>query len=248
MLNSDAKEVEKCTIVWQGAEEENTMLLGLGVTDFTGHLPFCFSGDEVTQLTNGGVSVEPRHLLFGILVGLEELENRKSTKFWVQDTKKDKLVEILLALQTYFKKDSLEMMIMDVAYIIGEQNGYVMKSTVLKAGLTILPKSSSLRVELIMSSWIQVSQMNDEKILENIVKLLKETDLDYVGKKSSKTKELVCFYGLCALVFLKKSKEEIDDYIQEYIEPNITMNVFFEKINLLLQNPNNYTPKDMRVA
>lgn len=143
---------EKCTVVWQEVSSVDNTLLGVSDINHTGYLPFYLSGNEITKLNNGGVSLEPKHLLFGIFLGLHDLEKRASTNFWIQDTDKKQLLEILSALQKYFEKESLEIMIKDVAYVVGKQNGSAIKNIILNVGLTLVPNSSRIKAELAMNS------------------------------------------------------------------------------------------------
>lgn len=152
MLKNNDKIIKNPALVWLPVESYNKLLLNLRVTDFTGNLPFFISYDEKKQLMEGGIHMEPGHLLFGILIGLDEFDNKQHIKLWMNNTDRDRLVDILYVLQHYFKKESFEILIIDAADLLGDHYGSNYSNVVLKTGLSILPESVSLKTKLMENS------------------------------------------------------------------------------------------------
>lgn len=81
-------------------------------------------------------------------------------------------------------------------------------------------------------------------MLNKIIALIHEMDLSNIH---SDAKEIVCYYGLCALVFLNDNSR-ISEYLLEFVYQNIEMRILKDKIKALLEDPKGFTPIDFKIA
>ena len=155
------------------------------------------------------------------------------------------MLYLLDVLGNGFECEDPEKMILDVAPDLRETNGSDTSRIVLEVGAELIPTSSKIKSDLICDLWAMVSDSEEESsLLEEIVDLVQKTTLNEVN---SYAKELICYYGLCAMVFLDR-EDEIDSYLSEYVFPNISMGKLKTKIRDLLENPKSFRPSELRVT
>ena len=61
-------------------------------------------------------------------------------------------------------------------------------------------------------------------------------------------KEVVCYYGLCAMALVEKDSDEIAAYLNDFVYPNVEMRALKIKIKDLLENPSGYSIKDLEIT
>ncbi|MBV5330261.1 MAG: hypothetical protein JZU65_21965 [Chlorobium sp.] len=237
-------EKERYRIVWQECGANNHAAERFYVPGYKGYLPFLISGDEVEALENKeNVLLQEEHLLKGILYGLYEFDN--NSKFWHQKEDKETLLYLLDELGKGFKFDSPEQMVLDVASTIREKNGNCVSRVVLEVGSNLIPKSSKIKSDLICDLWSVISEHEEDKdLFEEIIRLIEQIDFEGIYPDAI---EIVCYYGLCAMVFLKKD-DDIDGYLEKYIYPHVEMRKLKDKITALMKNPTNFSPLDMKLV
>lgn len=232
---------EKYSTVWQICGNNSQIAERFFVPGYDGYLPFFVWGEDLEALERKEkVELREEHLLKGILYGLYEFD--RNPKPWHRKEDRETLLFLLEVLGNGFKYENLEKMILDIAYSIKEKNGSRASRIVLEVGNDLIPQSSKIKSDLICDLWAVIVVSGKESILfEEIIKLVKNIDLEEIH---SDAKEVVCFYGLCALVFLGKD-EEIISYLEEYVYPNISMDLLKHKIKALLENPTRLSPADL---
>jgi hypothetical protein len=144
-----------------------------------------------------------------------------------------------------FGFDDPEKLILDVAAGMREKNGSEVSRIVLHTGLKLFPFSSKVRSDLICDTWNVLSQYgNDEVLLNDVVDLTSET---YLKDVLPDAKEVICYYGLCALVLNNAEVDEITSYLQEFVYPNVNLSSLKVKIKDLLDNPTAFSARDLKV-
>jgi len=237
-------ENENCTIVWQDCGEDSPWAERFYVPGYEGVLPFFISG-EVDDLSTymKTVGFQEIDLLKGILYGLYEFDYQ--TKPWHQKKNRETLLHLLNYLQQGFGYADREEMILNIANNVRKELGSATSSTILRVGNTLIPQSSKIKSDLVINLWevICKKDKNDE-LFTAVVTLVLQIDFSEIKPFA---KEIVCFYGLCALVFLNDTGS-IENYIQVYITTNVKKAELREAIEGLLKNPENYSPEDLRVV
>ena len=235
---------ERYSTIWQECEENSRIAKRFFVPGYEGCLPFLLWGDDLAALERKEkVELREDHLLKGILYGLYEFDHKPSV--WHKRKDRETLLYLLDVLQKGFKYESLEKMILDVAGDIGEKHGPGANRIVLEVGNDLVPNSSKIKSDLICATWAVIAEREKvTDLFERIIILVKEIDFEHIH---SDAKEVVCFYGLCAMVFLD-NEDGITSYLSEYIYPNVSMNMLKKKMYALLQNPNDFTPEDMQIG
>ena len=235
---------ERYSTVWQECGSNSQIASRFYVPGYTGYLPFFLWGDELAAF-EGKKKVELReeHLLKGILYGLFEFD--RSPKPWHRKEDRETLLHLLDVLGSGFNFKSPEQLILDVAYSIAEKNGSSASRIVLEVGAALVPSSDKIKSDLICSLWAVISE-NESKdsLYEEIIELVKQTKLDEIHPDA---KEVICFYGFCATVFLKR-EDELKDYLMKYIYPNVTLAKLKHSIKALLENPDAFSPAELRMA
>ncbi|MBT7350488.1 hypothetical protein HN803_06945, partial [candidate division WWE3 bacterium] len=159
------------------------------------------------------------------------------------------LLAILDKLQEGYNHKTREIQILNVAYSIKDVNGIYVSLGILRTGMYLLPESSPIKSDYIMSLWEKACENEDnESIYEEILELIPKIDLTAIN---SGAKECVCYYGFCSLFLLKhdtKLNHDTNQYIKQYIDGIITLDEIQSKIDDLLNNPDKeFTPKELRL-
>ena len=236
-------ELEKYSILWQECGKDSHIAKRFFVPEYEGYLPFLVSGDDLEDLEQKrDVELQESHLLFGILYGLYESDHHP--KPWTQKQDRETLLYLLDVLMGGFKFESPEKMILDVASKLRERNGSQVSRVVLEVGKGLMPQSSKIKSDLIIDLWACVDNDRDVFVKE-ILELLDQIDLEDVH---SSARELVCYYGLCATVFLGKEEDGITQYLEKHIYPNVTNDLLKQNIKALLERPEAFTPLDLEVT
>ena len=236
-------ETERYSIIWQECGVNSRTAERFFVPGYEGYLPFFVWGDELDALEKKEkIELREEHLLKGILYGLYEFDQHP--KRWHQKKDRETLLYLLDVLGNGFKFDSPEKMVLDVAYSVREKNGNGASRTILNVGDNLVPKSSRIKSDLICDLWAIISEHGEKSdLFEEITRLVNQIDLAEIN---SDAKEIVCYYGLCAMVFLKK-ENDISNYLQKYTYPNVGMGRLKIKIKALLASPNDLSPADLKI-
>jgi len=235
---------ERYSIVWQECGTNSRYAERFYIPGYEGYLPFFVWGSELDGLENKeNIELREEHLLKGILYGLYEFDHQ--SKPWHQKKDKETLLHLLDVLRNGFKYDNLEKMVLDIAYSIREKNGNVASRIILEVGNNLIPQSSKIKSDLICDLWAVISEQEENNNLFNeIMSLIHEMDFSVIH---SDAKEIICYYGLCALVFMK-DEDGISKYLPEYIYPNIKMKQLKNNIKALLENPINFSPMELKIV
>ena len=239
----DSSDQTGFTLVWQECSKNSSISKRFHVPSFEGHLPFLVYGSDYNALQNKEkFQVTEKNLLLGILYGLYEIE--ESPKPWIDLKNIDTFLHLLDVLGQGFKFTDPEQMILDVASMAREEIGSNVSYKILRTGGNLIPNSSKIKSDLIMDTWIYVSDYdNDYDELEKIVPLIKQLDLQTILPD---VKELICYYGLCSLVLLE-DEAEINAFLEEYVYPNVNHRKLKENIKNLLENPFEFEPADLTI-
>lgn len=237
-------EIERYSIVWQECGTNSRYAERFYVPGYEGYLPFFVCGQELDQIENKqSVELREEHLLKGILYGLHEFDH--NPKPWHQEKDRETLLYLLDVLGNGFKFDNPEKMILDVAQNVREKNGNNASRIILEVGNNLMPQSSKIKSDLVCDLWAVVSEQKDNReLLNEIITLIHKIDLSEIH---SDAKEIVCYYGLCALVFLSDNSG-ISDYLPEFVYPNIEMRQLKNNIKALMKNPQEFTPMDLKIV
>lgn len=235
-------ESERYSIVWKEADEK--LSERFHVPGYRGFLPFFISGKMLDMLEAGdSIELTEWQLLAGILYGLDEFDNH--SKPWHKAEDRDTLTYLLDVMRNGFDFEDSEKMLLDVAYKLRETNGNGASRTVLLTSLGLIPFSSKIRSDLICDSWAVAAEMNDLSILKPIPSLVMEATLTELIHDA---KGVVCYYGLCAMVLLDYEADEIENYLNEFIYPNVELKSLKVKIKDLLGNTTGFTVRDLQVT
>jgi hypothetical protein len=236
--------VERYTILWQECDGKSSIAERFYVPGFIGYLPFFIWGDDLTNLENKqGIQLREEHLLKGILYGLYDSE--KETFPFPPEKDRVTFYYLLEKFQDGFQFESTEQMILNTAGSIREINGNEPSRIVLEVGNEMVPRSSEIKSDLICDLWNVISSQGRCSLLfGEIPKLVYQVNLSTINPSA---KEVICYYGLCALVFLK-DEEGIGKYLPDYIYPNVENRLFKERIKTLLETPDKYDPIDLLIS
>jgi len=231
-------------IVWQKCNPGNHYAKRFFVPKYEGYLPFFLSGNELDDLENKrDVALREKHLLKGIFYGLYDLEH--NPKSWHQEEDKETLIYLIDILRNGFHYDNPETMILDIASSIREENGSLVSRIVLDVGNKLLPRSSKIKSDLICDLWAVVSEKGENKeIFKKIVALIPQINFLEI---QSDAKEVVCYYGLCALFFLD-DKESISKYLPKYVYPNIKIRKLKNNVIAIMKNRKKFSPGELRIT
>jgi len=238
------EETEEYSIIWKECGANSRTAERFFVPGYEGYLPFFVWGDELGKLQKKeNIELREEHLLKGILYGLYEFDHHP--KPWHQKKDKETLLYILDVLRNGFEFDTPEKMVLDVAYNVREINGNGASRIVLEVGDDLIPHSSKIKSDLICDLWAVISEHGKQKeLFEEIMRLVDQIDLSEIHLDA---KEIVCYYGLCAMVFLKM-EDDISNYLQRYIYPNVGMSQLKNKIEALLESPNKFSPTELKIV
>lgn len=237
-------EVQRYGNVWIDCGANNRMAERFYVPGYQGFLPFFLWGDELAAFErNEKVEFREEQLLKGILFGLYEFD--LNPKLWGRKKDRGTLLGLLDVLGNGFGFESPEKMILEVAFSMREKNWYGASRVVLEVGNGLIPESFEIKSDLVGDLWAIAAEFGEEESLfEEILSLVEQTDL---GAINTDAKEIVSYYGLCSLVFLGR-ENDIPAYLAEYIYPNISMSKLKLNITALLENPDGYSPAELKVV
>lgn len=237
-------QTERYSIVWQECGTNSRHAVRFYVPGYEGYLPFFVWGQELERLENKqSVELREEHLLKGILYGLYEFDH--NPKPWHQKKDRETLLYLLDVLGNGFKYENPEKMILDVAYNVREKNGNGASRIILEVGNNLMPQSSKIKSDLVCDLWAVISEQEESKeLLNEIITLIDQMDLSDIHPDA---KEVVCYYGLCALVFLNDNSG-ISEYLPKFVYPNIKMRQLKDKIRALLEKPQDFMAMDLKIV
>ena len=237
-------QIERYSIVWQECGTNSRHAERFYVPGYEGYLPFFVWGKELEQLENKqSVELREEHLLKGILYGLYEFDH--NPKPWHQKEDRETLLYLLDVLGNGFKFENPEKMILDVAYNVREKNGNGASRIILEVGNNLIPQSSKIKSDLVFDLWAVISEQKENReLLNKIITLIHKIDLSDINPNA---KEIVCYYGLCALVLLNDNSG-ISEYLQKFVYPNIEIRQLKDNIKALLEMPQDFTAMDLKIV
>jgi len=228
---------EPFSLFWLPAGQDNQHYLI--PRDFKGQVPWFIWGENLESFkTNGTFILNKECLLKGILYGLSPSTDKLGANYHEED-----LLAILDKIWQGNFYDNREGLILDTAYNTKGENGVLVSLSILRAGIYLLPESSTIKSDYIMNLWEKACEDEDDtSIYEEILELIPEIDLTAIY---SSAKECICYYGLCSLFLLKQN---VNKYIEQYIDGVKISDEVQLKIDELLNNPDKvFTPKELRV-
>lgn len=233
---------ERFSIVWKQVDQE--LSERFYVPGYRGFLPFLISGDSLVSLEAGdSVELTEWQLLAGIVYGLHEFDH--DTQPWHNPEDRHTLTYLLDVLGNGFNFSDPEKMLLDVAFKLREANGHDVSRIALLTALELIPFSSKIRSDLICDTWAVASETDDRSILKPVPDLVMETTLNVLIHDA---KEVICYYGLCAMILLHYDEKEIDGYLKDFVYPNIQLRRLKERIKSLLENPEDRTIRELLVT
>ena len=237
-------EAQRYGNVWLECGAHSRLAERFLVPGYEGYLPFFLWGDELAAFERKEkVEFREEQLLKGILFGLYEFD--LNPKLWHHKKDRGTLLYLLDDLGNGFGFESPEKMILEVAFSMREQNWNHASRIVLEVGNGLIPESAEVKSDLIGDLWAIAAEFGEEESLfEEIISLVAQTDLDEINADA---REITCYYGLCALVFLGR-ESDIPGYLDEYIYPHVSMSKLKLNITALLENPGGYSPAELRVV
>jgi len=246
-LNTTRKEDSACKepfkVVWKSNSDKIQEYIGqFNIDGFEGSLPFFLSGQE---LESNDPPLTERNLLMGVLYGLNSAD-----KFPLHANEKI-LTSLLNTLSKGYGYESAEEMVLDVSEKVRNMNGSRPSLVMLETGHKLVPESLEIIEHILWDLWseISLSEENRIELLEEIPRRVKELDLSKIHPYS---KQLVCYYGLCALIFMHRAKGEeylennlVDEYLKNYFYPNVSDELLSKKAVDLMANPEKFQPIDL---
>ncbi|WP_028585219.1 hypothetical protein [Desulfogranum mediterraneum] len=234
-------------IIWQECGADSQTAERFFVPGFAGHLPFFVDGEELEALEREEkLELREEHLLKGILYGLYDLEHHPEPRHRPEE--RDTLCYLLEVLRDGFRFDSLETMILDVACSVRENNGHRASRIILEVGNTLAGQSAKIKSDLIFDLWALAAEpaehAKEAARFEQISRLVEQIDLTAIQAAG---REIVCYYGLCALVLLR-DQEAVDRYLPRYIYPNVTSPQLVHNIKALLERPEAFRPAELKIG
>ena len=229
-------------VIWVRCDNKNKLNERFFVPKYNGFLPFLVKNPELFDREQIN-SLSEKDLLRGILYGLYEIETQSQPPECDVDI--DVFLYLLDVLGNGFGFDDPEKMLLDVATNVRIELGSSLSAIILKTGENLIPRSSKIKSDLILDLWIEISRSSKKEVglLNEVIRLVENIDLDSIHAGA---KEIVCYYGLCAHIFLNKS-DSLGDYLNKYVYSNVTINDLKLKIKNLLEYPDDYIPSDMLV-
>lgn len=238
------EETQKYANVWIECGANSHIAERFYLPGYVGYLPFFLWGEELAAFERKEkVEFREEQLLKGILFGLYEFDH--NPKLWHRKEDRATLIYLLEMLGTGFDFETPEKMILDVAFGMREKNWNGASRIVLEVGNVLIPESSEIKSSLICDLWAVAAEFGGEdSLFEEIVSLFAQISLDEINPDE---KEIACYYGLCSLIFLER-KNDIPDFLSKYIYPNVSMSKLKLNITALLENPEGYSPAELRVV
>ncbi len=194
----------------------------------------------------------PKQTSYEVHNGYFSIDKKGKVKDTSGKTKDDEdvLIDLVDTLSEGYGFETLEEMVLDASSRIRNINGTTISRLMLETGHMLVPHSSKILEHLILDLWSEVSNNEDNiELLEEIPVRVKEVDLTAIHPYS---KQLVCYYGLCALIFMHRARDEdylendlIDNYLKNYFYPIVADELLLNKAVALMENPNIYETIDM---
>jgi hypothetical protein len=227
----------KYSLVWLPCGEENQLAEKFYVPNYRQSLPFLVE----KQLPKHKFSISEKNLLWGILVGLYDIQSTNNDGI---NTDKPTLLYLLDVLGNGFSFKSPEKMILDVAYNFGQEKEFFLNRKVLKVGTMLIKDSSKIKSDLILVDWEILAKDSNNEILDETLSLFYDIDLKNLIEGA---KEFICYYGFCAMVLLNKKEQEIEEFLETYVYPNVKLTKLKINIKNLLENQHTTTTKDLLI-
>ena len=236
------KEIESFSMLWLPVGHDNRHYLV--PDDYYDQVPWFVWGKNLEKFeATNTFDLSEECLLKGILYGLSPISPTIGPMIYDEDV----LLAILDKLQEGFKFKSREELILDTALNVRSINGVYVANAILRTGMNLLPESSKIKSDYILSLWeIACEKKDNASIYTEIIELIPNVDLEDILNTA---KESICYYGFCSLLLLKEDtilKHDVDKYRMQYIDGVITHEEIRPKIDILLNNPDKkFTPKEL---
>ncbi len=226
---------QKYSLVWQECGDNSKVAERFYVSGFKGYLPFFIYGSDALRLENKeSVELKEDNLLKGILYGLNEFENGDG--IWHDKENKSTLLYLLDVLSQGFGYQSPEKMILNVAYDTREKVGRLPSCKILETGTRLIPDSSKIKSDLIGDLWALLSSEELEDIRNyystKILSLVYQINMADILPQM---REIIPYLGLESLIILKQY-DKVENYLEEFVYPNVTDNELKRKIKHRLEN------------
>ena len=236
------KEIKPFSMFWLPVGHDNRY--PLVPDDYYDHVPWFIWGENLEKFeATNTFNLKQECLMKGILYGLSPSCTKVGGIIYDEDV----LLAILDKLQEGFKFKSREELILDTALNVRDINGVHLANAILRTGMNLLPESSKIKSDYIVSLWeIACEKKDNASIYTEIIELIPNVDLEDILNTA---KESICYYGFCSLLLLKEDtilKQDVDKYRMQYIDGVITHEEIRPKIDILLNNPDKkFTPKEL---
>jgi len=235
------KEIEPYSLWWLPAGKDNRYYLF--PDDYYDHVPWFTWGENLKQFKAGVKGLNEECLLKGILYGLSPSTTIVGGIFF----DKEVLLTILGRLQEGYGFENREQLILDTSLNVRNINGVYVASAILRTGMNLVPESSKIKSDFIVSLWeIACESKENESTYREIIELIPNIDMEDIV-----TKEVICYYGFCSLLLLNQDtnlKLDVDKYRSQYIDGQITHEEIKPMVDILLNNPDKkFTPKELRL-
>jgi hypothetical protein len=107
-----------------------------------------------------------------------------------------------------------------------------------------IPSSAKIRSDLVCDLWAVISDGDGEDDWFNkIIDLVAETNLEEIHPDA---REIICYYGFCAMV-LQGRADGIPAYLSKRVYPNVSTSKLKIKIKALLENPEGFSARELRI-
>ncbi len=212
---------------WILCDESNQLAGKFYMEGYPYSLPFLLREEEADLPVS---ELQERHLLFGIFVALHAhyTASRKETPVFVPDI----LIAFLEIARQGFSEESLEKLILDVAFTFHNEGNGRLTMKVLEVGKILVENSSKILSDLITCYWELLQEEGaSENWFEKILEIFEQVDLDDI---STGGRELICYAGLCSTVFLQRG--EVESFRRKYIYPYVSNTGLKKKMEYLLEN------------
>ncbi|ADR23245.1 hypothetical protein MATR_29060 [Marivirga tractuosa] len=133
---------EKYAVIWKHFDEESALGKRLkATTDFS--LPYFLTEEEKTSFDKKEeVSLNPFHMVMGLLVGYFDKPPGVDTKF-----AREKAPAIIKEHLTSFKTNSMENLLLDLSNFLRDSHGQKVSLQSLIAGVELVPDSSAIKYD-----------------------------------------------------------------------------------------------------
>ncbi|MEO6865026.1 MAG: hypothetical protein ABI229_06220 [Gemmatimonadaceae bacterium] len=193
-------------MIWRNFRETSPTNRRLGPSQVVS-FPYMLEGDARQAMQAGQrVALGPVELLRGIMIGYLDLPP-------VVDVSKPHLRDALDDLVTLLSAPSLEILLIDAAADMRERHSMESARIALETGMTILPQSSLMRSDYIMTTWSAITSRagmadfgleESQRLCGDIVTAYSSIDLDIVEPDAV---EFVVYAQLVALSYLRRQSE-----------------------------------------